>query len=96
MVADALEIVAVPKLASGKTPPDEDGASTIHSAELRPALFRRWLVLKLAPVVRFVSVNIKRLLLKATSALITLPGWIDMESVTGNFGYISYHAEYLG
>jgi len=37
IVAEAPLIVAVPKFASGKIPPDE-GASTIHSAEERSAL----------------------------------------------------------
>ena len=38
MVAFAAENVAVPKLASGKTPDLDDGASTIHSAEDRCAV----------------------------------------------------------
>ena len=37
MVAFAPEKLIVPKLASGKTPVNEDGASRIHSAEDRCA-----------------------------------------------------------
>ncbi len=37
-VADAPVILVVPKSANGSTPPEDDGASTIHSADERWAL----------------------------------------------------------
>ena len=64
----------VPKLASGRMPPLEDGASAIHSAEERWALLTFAEVLKEAPVVVSVIVTVKDLPLKLAWAVMWSPG----------------------
>lgn len=59
----------VPKSASGKMPPLEDGASAIHSAEERCAPLTFAEVLKVAPVVASVIVTVKDLPLKLAWAV---------------------------
>lgn len=65
----------VPKSAKGRMPPDELGASVIHSAELLWALFTLAEVLKDCPVVESVIVTVNVLPLKCTDATILSPGW---------------------
>src|SRR5579859_2628571 len=92
-VAEALLKFTVPKFASGRTPPEE-GASAIHSAELRAALREDRLILKCPPVLVLSRISVKEPLpLKRTSALITLPGCTARPLITWlAFGYISYQA----
>ena len=61
-------------------PPALDGASAIHSAEDRRALFTLALVLNDCPVVTFLIDAVNRRVWGAycTSADITSPGWIVM------------------
>ena len=82
-------------LVSGSTPAWSEGASWIHSAELRCAVLLSVLVAeKVAPVVTSVIVRAKAFpLTQRTSALIVSPGemFIDV-MVTEPAGYISHHA----
>ena len=73
-VAVEAEKLTVPKSASGRTPPLEDGASAIHSAEDRWARLTFEEVLKDAPVVVSVTFTVKDLPLKLASAEMWSPG----------------------
>ncbi len=67
---------AVPKLARGRTPPLDEGASAIHSAEERWAEFTWADLLADAPVVVSVIVTVKVLPVNWASADILSPGWM--------------------
>jgi len=89
----AEEKLTVPKFVSGRTPPEPDGASAIASAETSLARFSVCVVWFEAPVVMLRRVSVKRPLPSVVTApLIESPGLMASDSVTGNFGYISYHA----
>ena len=75
-VAVSAEKETVPKSARGRTPPLEDGASAIHSAEDRWAECTLADVLKEAPVFVSVIVTVKDLPLEMTSAVMWSPGVI--------------------
>ena len=64
----------VPKLASGRTPPLDEGASAIHSADERWAEFTLADLLADAPVVVSVMFTVKDLPLNWASANILSPG----------------------
>jgi len=74
-VAVSAEKETVPKSARGRTPPLEDGASAIHSAEDRWAECTLADVLKETPVVVSVIVTVN-LPLKLASAVMWSPGVI--------------------
>src|SRR5436190_20963670 len=83
----------VPKLVSGRTPPELDGASAIASAEASRARFRCCVVVTLWPVELFLIVSVKWPAPSVvTDALMAFPGRIASDRLTGNFGYISYQA----
>jgi hypothetical protein len=83
-VAVSAEKETVPKLARGRTPPLEDGASAIHSAEDRWAECTLADVLKETPVVVSVIVTVN-LPLKLASAVMWSPGVI-VNPLTRNKG----------
>lgn len=83
----------VPKLASGKTPPEPEGASAIHSAEPSLALREDCFVVNDQCCVLSAMVSVKLPLpLVVTEALMASPGRTGLERFTGNLGYISYQA----
>src|SRR5215475_10491657 len=81
--------LTVPKLASGKTPPEPEGASAIHSAEPSFARGDFWEVVNVQCFVALVMVSVKfPLPLTFTSAVIASLGATGLERLTGNLGYI--------
>lgn len=75
-VAVDAEKLTVPKSASGRMPPLEDGASAIHSAEERWAPLTLAEVLNETPVCVSVMVTVKDLPLKLACAVMVSPGVI--------------------
>jgi hypothetical protein len=85
--------LAVPKFASGRTPPLPDGASAITSADASFADFSLAFVVFVHPWVLSVIVNVNEPLpLVVTDADKWSPGRTVPRRLTGNFGYISYQA----
>jgi hypothetical protein len=76
IVAVDAEKETVPKSASGRMPPLDEGASAIHSAEERCAPLTFAEVLNESPVVVSVIVTTKDLPLKLACAVIWSPGWM--------------------
>jgi hypothetical protein len=91
--ARAPEKLAVPKFASGRTPPLLDGASAMTSADASLADFSLAVVVLVHPWVlsEIVSVN-EPLPFVVTDADMWSPGRTVLLKLTGNFGYISYQA----
>src|SRR5262245_56439528 len=85
-VAEAPVMLAVPKLASGNTPPDH-GASTIHSADERFADGSLWDVVNVQPLVEFCNVSTNLPPMYWTSALNTSPAATGARIMYGNLGY---------
>src|SRR5262249_25630957 len=83
----------VPKFASGRTPPELDGASAITSAEESFADLSFALIVCDQPreASEIVSVKLPRPSV-VTCAFIVSPGTTVSRKLTGNFGYISYQA----
>ena len=87
------EKLTVPKLVSGRTPPELEGASAIASAEASLARFSICVVAKFPPVVLLWIVSVKRPFPSvATDPVMESPGLTGIDRLTGNFGYISYQA----
>ena len=85
--------LAVPKFVSGSTPPEPDGASAIASADASRAFFSVCVVTKSPPVVPLWMCSVKWPEPSVvTEPFIESPGRTAMLRLTGNFGYISYHA----